>query len=336
MLTKRIWFAFFIAVFLSWPAPLVAQSTSGRSCDVPLVVTGFDRLTRTEEVVKNLRPDNLVIQVAGKPGILDAMGIDTGPKRVALILDASNRVPDDEQDFEAKMAARLLQGARPDDKFALLLEGEDSTSHAGEPWISSGQMVARLRELNSARPIRSQSNENVYDTVFAATRLFDPPAFGDSLFVFGHPEDAGSTADPDELLRVILKNGLRLFGISFRDPLQGRLPPGFNPNKPLPLDLLQLANPKLAQMSAATGYFFSFNSVRVFGYPHELELFESFLDELYEEAVQPYRLKIRLPNAQGPTDLNIAVLNHGEGWIIRSDNVHYPHSVFPCSQSTTP
>jgi hypothetical protein len=35
-------------------------------------------------------------------------------------------------------------------------------------------------------------------------------------------------------MSLILKNGLRFYGISFSDPLAGKLPPGFNLNHPLP------------------------------------------------------------------------------------------------------
>lgn len=330
MRTKRIWFAFCTAILMG-VAIVSAKAGAQSTCDVPLAVTGYDPATRVGALVRDLGPGDVDVTVAGKKSSLTRMEIDGGPKRVAIILDASKVLPDEEWSLETEMAARLLRLARPNDKFAVLLEGAEQVRGEHEPWMSPRQATAELRGLKSVRPVPSRRGADVLDTVFAASKLFDPQEFGDTIVVFGHPDGSGSRTDSDRLLDILLKRGIRLLGISFRDPLQGKLPLGFNPNKPLPPELMKLANPKLAQISAATGYFFSFYSTRVLSYPRQTELFEGYLDELYQEIAKPYRLNLRIPHGQGPEALHIEVLNPGK-WTIRADDLHYPRSIYPYSE----
>ena len=71
--------------------PSVSQSFGQQrpedSCDVPLVVTRFAPSSKTVELVKNLGPEDLTVQLGAVPGTLESVSIDDGPKRLALVLD---------------------------------------------------------------------------------------------------------------------------------------------------------------------------------------------------------------------------------------------------------
>ncbi len=318
---------FCLALYFLSPPQSLAQAGPQGTCDFPLVVAGWNRLTQTgNELLMDLHPEDLVIQFGATPATLESMSVDGGPKRVALVLDASPNVPDNEWNLEAQMAARFVEAARPEDRFLLLLEGVDS---GGGSFLPAEEIDSQLRELAFNRPSTGQSTERTYDTLFDAAQHFDPPAFGDAMVLFGHPEDVGSKTDPDQLLQVILSKGLRLYGFSFRDPLQGNLTPGLDLNKPLPASVRSLADPKLAQMSRETGYFVSFHSILSLSQPSQMRLFEGFLDDVYAGVAQPYRLRIRTPATQGPTALQIDVRN-AKDRVPRADRVYYPHSIYPC------
>ena len=256
----------------------------------------------------DLRPEDLVVHVGSDQGIVESMKVDGGPKRVALILDPSRNVPDQEWNLEAEMAARMVEIARPDDRFLLFLEGIDRPN---AQFLSPEETDRQLRAMTFNRPSTSDSTERAYDTLLDAVRRLDPPAFGDALILFGHAEDAESKTDPDQLLELILRSRQRLFGFSFREPM---------------------GDPKLDQMSRETGYFVSFHQVESLKEPLQMTLLNGFMSDVYAWIAQPYRLRIRPVRAKEAASLRIEVLNT-KVRVPRADAPYYPHMIYPCSDS---
>jgi len=178
--------------------------------------------------------------------------------------------PEDEWTFEVQMAAKLTEYARPEDRFAIVLGGAEGVGMAFESPANTRQ---RLKELKSSRPVAVDS-ARIYDALLAASSLLSPVRFGDTLFLFGRPEDLGSKADLNQITESILRNRLRLYGESFYDPLAAQLPSNFDPNKPIPS---AVSIPKLVNVSAATGYYISFHAAKTLNIPGQTRLFESFL-----------------------------------------------------------
>lgn len=295
-----------------------AQQRAMGACDVPLVVTNFDNV-----LLKYLGPRDLLVRLGAVPITLDTISVDGGPKRVALILDPSKNVPEDEWKLEIEMGVKFVGHARPDDKFVFLLVGTEVSTGA---YLSPTDVEEQLRKLASSRPPSPDSSERIYDALITAANRLDPPKFGDSLFLFGHHEDVDSKTDPNRLLEVILKNNLRFFGMSFADPLRGKVPPNFDPNKPLPANL---GPTTLEKMSSATGNYFSFHSVQALDHPGQRLLFEGFLGDLYARIAEPYRLRIPMSSVKGQTKLEISVTNMNDRKV-RTSGIYYPRFVYPC------
>jgi hypothetical protein len=75
-----------VALCLLLPLPGIeslAQQTPSESCDVPVVVTRFDAS------FQDLGTKDFVVRLGTTPVSLQSASVDRGPKRVALILDAS-------------------------------------------------------------------------------------------------------------------------------------------------------------------------------------------------------------------------------------------------------
>ncbi|MGH9712791.1 MAG: hypothetical protein ACRD5M_05770 [Candidatus Acidiferrales bacterium] len=108
-------------LFLASSSVFFAQQSPKQLCDVPLAVTHYVAVGASREVVRDLAPDDFLIRLGGAPATLESAAIDSGPKRLALILDASKNVPDDEWELQAQMAASLAERARPQDRLTLLL-----------------------------------------------------------------------------------------------------------------------------------------------------------------------------------------------------------------------
>jgi len=293
-----------------------AQQVATGSCDVPLVVADY-----YNQPVRNLTPADFSVRLAGMPTTIAGVSLDAGPKRIALVLDASSNIPEEEWKLETEMAAELVKHARANDQFALLLIGNKPSSGA---LSSPTEAAVGLQGLQSARP-KGEENERIYDALLDAANDLGPPQFGDTIFLFGHHQDLGSKTSLDQVQDLLLKNRLRLFCLSFADRLAG-LPPGFDLNKPLPKEF---RSTQLETLSADTGYFFSFHSVRSLGIRGQLPLFENFLSDLYAWIAEPYRLRFSTSSFDDGSHLEISVADM-EAHKINSRGVHYPHMVYPC------
>ena len=311
-----------VALCLLLPLPSlqsIAQGSPSESCDVPVVVTRFDTS------FQDLGTRDFLVHLGTNPVSLESASVDRDPKRVALILDASRYVLDNEWKVEAEMAADLVGHARPFDTFALLLVGMES---ATQSLLSPAEVREQLRELWSSRPPRTDSTERVYDALFAAAKRLDPPQFGDTLVLFGHMYDVGSKTDPDRLLGLVMRSKLRIIGIDFSDPLPTSLPPGFDPNNIPPESS---APKKLGEMTAETGYYFSYDAMEGLNRPGQMRLFESFLADLYKRISEPYRLRALAFASSGRVKLEITVANSADRKI-RPTDMHYPQFIFPCAK----
>jgi len=310
-----------LAIALLEPAWSFGQEVAAESCDVPVVVTHYDN-----KLDRELSPTDFSVHLGGAPKPVDSATIDESPRRVALILDASRNIPTDEWRLETEMAASFAEHARPRDQFAFLVIAAQGTV---DSFLSSGDTAERLRKLTGSRPAATEANERIYDALLAAAKRLDPPQFGDAIFLFGHHEDFGSATTSDEVLRLILKNRLRFYGMSFADRL-AKLPKGFDLNKPLPKGF---DRSNLELLSAETGYFFSFHSAQSVNYPGQMPLFKNFLADLYTWIAEPYRLKIPASAIKDKTQLEIAVTDL-ETRKIHKDGIHYPRSLYPCNAPT--
>jgi hypothetical protein len=311
-----------IAMSLLLPLPSLqsfGQQAPPESCDVPVVVTRFD--TSFQE----LSAKDFLVHLGTIPVTMEGATVDRSPKRVALILDASRYVPDNEWKVETEIAADLVGHARPFDSFAVIIvAGENAT----QGFLPPAEIREQLRGLWTSRPSRIDSSERVFDALSAAAKLLDPPQFGDSLVLFGHMNDVDSKTDPDRLQGVIMRNKLRVLGFDFSDPLPTPLPPGFDPNNIPP----ESSGPqKLEKMTTETGYYFSFDAMEGLNRPGQMRLFESFLGDLYRRISEPYRLRARAFASRNRVKLEITVAN-SEVRKIRPTDMHYPQFIFPCTR----
>ena len=305
-----------LALFFLQSSESFSQETAAGSCDVPVVVTGFNN-----ELVRNLAPSDFSVRLGDVPRAVDNASIDESPKRIVLILDASRDVPEDEWKLETEMAASFVGHARPKDQFALLVISAEGTAAS---FLSPDDVAGRLHKLADSRPAATDANERIYDTLLAAAKRLEPPQFGDAIFLFGHHEDFGSTATPGHVLELIQRNELRFYGMSFADRL-AKLPPDFDLNKPLPKGF---GPSKLEDLSYETGYFFSFHAVHDLKLQGQMSLLEDFLADLYAWIAEPYRLGIPASAIKDKTTLEIAVTKMEARKI---HDIHYPHTLFPCA-----
>ena len=183
-----------------------------------------------------------------------------------------------------------------------------------------------LRELKKHRPATTDSGEHTYDALIEAASRLSPSAFGDSILLFGHDEDSGSQASPDQVQELLLRRGLRLYGFSFTTPasIRGKT---FDPNKPVPKEW---GPSRLARLAGVTGFPFSFHSLEVLAIKGQIPLLESFLADVYRGIAEPYRIELKASTIPSPGALKIEVNGAKERGIVARD-VRYPQSIYPCA-----
>lgn len=304
MSQRRLLLIFGVAFWL-YGSKLNAQAVSD-PCDVPVVVADY-----FNQPVRDLAPADFSVRVHDVATPAASASVDAGPKRIAIVIDASRNVPADEWKFETESAAEFVKHARPGDRFTFSVIGADA-SPVG--LLSSSEILERLQGLSG------KTNERIYDALLAAGRRLDPPQFGDAVVLFGHHEDTGSEATADDLRNLMVKNAVRFFAVTFANPL----PPGFDLRKPVPKSSLS----NLQLLTAETGFFFSFHPIPALNMPGQLPLFENFLSDVYTWIAEPYRLT--LPRPANPAKLEITV-SEMETRRVHRDGIHYPRSLYPCS-----
>lgn len=306
MSRKRLWVIVGVAICL-YGAELNAQGTRAESCDVAIAVTDY-----YNQLVRNLAPADFSVRLDDVATPVASASMDAGPKRIAIVIDASRNVPEEEWKFETKMAAEFVRHARPGDRFVFSVIGADASP---AELLSSSEVAERLQGLGN------KTSEKIYDALLAAAKSLDPPQFGDAVILFGHPEDTGSETSADDLQRLIVKNRVRFFAVSFSNPL----PPGFDVRKPVPMASLS----KLQLLSTETGLFFSFHPVASLNMPGQLALFENFLSDVYTWIAEPYRLTLPRPAGRESAKLEV-VVSDMETRRVHREGIHYPRSLYPC------
>jgi hypothetical protein len=313
---KRAWLIVGAAICLCG-ATLNAQTPGAGSCDMPVVVADY-----LNQPVRNLLPTDFSARLDGSITPVAGASIDAGPKRISIVVDASSKVPAEEWKLEAELAPELVSHARPGDQLFLVVVGNESASGA---FASSAELTARLRDIGTSRQ-NGATDEKIYDALAEAARHLNAAQFGDTIFLFGHYQDSGSTTSLDTLRNLILEKRLRFFGMSFQDRFAD-IPGGFKPNKPIP----GFHSAALESLSGETGYYFSFRAVRDLAYPGQLPLFKNFLSDVYTWMAEPYRVQISTPATGAGRTLEMSISGM-EARKVNKNGLHYPHTLYSCTQ----
>ena len=289
------------------------QPLTGASgpCDFPFVATHYDA-NHAQTVIPDIDPADFSGRLNDTYVTVRSAGIDSGPKQVGVVIDASRSIPDDEWERQTELAANFIQRARPEDSIFVFLAGIDTEP---ERVASPSTTAERLRKLMFSHPPVSDSAERNYDALFATAASMQPPHFGDTLILFGHPGDVGSSVSADKLEDSILANRIRFIVISFSTTTFGK-------------------SPRLDAVTRETGYYIEYHDTLSLNQPGQIVLMEGYLRDLYEWIAAPYRLNIEPSNLKSPAELTI-YLSDAAQRNIRDFEIHYPRKIYPCSASTT-
>ncbi len=282
-------------------------------CDLSFVATHYSGTYQSQTVVPDIPASDFSARLDAAYVNIWSAGIDAGPKQIGIVIDASRAIPDDEWERQIQVAANFIEHARPQDSLSVFLASVDV---APEKVASPSTTAERLRRLMFSHPSASDSTERNYDALLATAASMQPPHFGDTLMLFDHAEDTGSSTNSDRLQGLILKNRMRFIVLSFSTATLGK-------------------SPRLDAVTRDTGYFIGYHDALSLNQPGQIVLMENYMRDLYGWIAGPYRLRVESTDVKTPADLTV-YLSDASQRNIRDFEIHYPRRIYPCSAAATP
>jgi len=262
--------------------------------------------------------------------------LDTRPRRMVIVLDASGSMTKPVANWDAvqALAEDALRFAPSGSSMALVVF---STTVMHKTGLESGpgQLARRLalhaQEIN--RPRKGFGKTALWDAIQAGLADLDPPQQGDIIYAITDGGDNASKARPTEVQRALLRAGVRLFAFLMMEPLftRQRTPEeAYGPGE-------------LAEIVEATGGdLFALLAGRTLLDTRDSRArgrWASILaaaTRMYEEMWWFYRIEIRLPSGvDKPRDWKLEVTDE-KGRARRDLKVHYTRRLLPCSAVATP
>lgn len=182
----------------------LAQSQGCSSVEVPVgVVNG------SGESFHGLSSSDFSAHAGKKAVALKTMKFDDGPRRIVLVVDGSKKLSAETRKAEELMVQTILDAARPQDTFAMVVaRGPETVVKFGES--RSAYIEAVPREGAS----RHGKEGGVLDAVMRGIGLFGDPQPGDSLVVIAADLDGSRSTNPKLVAKALDQRHIRMFGLA--------------------------------------------------------------------------------------------------------------------------
>ena len=307
---------------------LWAQATPCLKRTVEANVVGYAGGTRPAFMASNFRG-----QFRNKPVKILSADLDTKPRRIVLLLDASGSMVGPSEEGKWKIALNVARDAAeklpPQHSLALIVFAEKLVQSVGSEQSRQAilQQLSQIEPGEKALPKGSRRTA-LWDALQEGLNVLGSPQRGDVLYAITDGGDNASSTRPKEVERALLGAGVRLFAFL---PLLPQGPPTPEETEG-PNTLLSLANHTggilLADPVSPPPLQISLVPRREPLSPKELR---TALDSLYVAMTSFYRLDIELPQ---PVDkmrtwkLELANLPSNTK---EHPELAYPRELLPCS-----
>jgi hypothetical protein len=280
---------------------------------------------------QGLSPANFRAKLHGHDVEILSASIDTSPRRIVLLLDASGSMmyPDGGGwKTERTISEYLTRFAPPRASISFMgftgmvldTEGFDENPQA---LLKNLSVLVRVCE----RPQKARRTA-LFDAIMSARDLLRAPNLGDVICALTDARDTVSRTEPKKLQEELLRTGVRLFGVVIAAPWgRARTP--------------EEDSSQFDSLVRATGG--SELVLRLGGWsptnPHiEAKTKEDSLDlalhRLLEQMGEFYRFELALPETvDKPTKWKLEVIDAG-GKPMREVEVHYPQELMPCAKAS--
>jgi hypothetical protein len=260
--------------------------------------------------------------------------IDTGPRHIVLLLDASGSMMGEKKWKTAKSFSEDLIRFAPPQAFIaqIAFSGSvlDTEGFAQDPRTLLERLGALVKVCEQPRKTRPTA---LYDAVASALGTPEGLGFGDIIYAVTDGVDNKSQSQPKRVEADLLRAGVRLFSvlIDYDLAMRGRvLVDAEGPDRLLSVVEATGGNVLTLPYAAASESIpLSHIKARTFG-----EKIDLALSRLREQMGEFYRVDLRLPvTVDKPTQWKLEVIDE-KGKPNREVEVHYPQQLMPCAKAS--
>ncbi|HYX52286.1 MAG TPA: hypothetical protein VE783_02475 [Candidatus Limnocylindrales bacterium] len=160
------------------------------------------------EAFRGLTPASFTAQVGGNRESLTSMSFDEGPRRVVLIVDASRKLSDDTRKAERLLVETLLNSARKEDSYALIV------ARGAEQTVKFGEDRKSIVDAVPLEPSGKSTKGGVLDAVMQGITLLGPAQPGDSILVIAADLEGNKTTSARKVTRALHDHRIRMLGLA--------------------------------------------------------------------------------------------------------------------------
>lgn len=198
-------------------APLCAQQDACMQRSISVNV-----LTIDGKMVTGLDAANFQASYRHKPVRIVSATMDTQPRRIVVIIDASGSMlgPTADWNLALNVADELLAHIPRENSIALVVFSSQ-IERTIELTTDRKKLIDELAVLRSARKVMQKDKNRrtaLWDAIHESVTLFGSPREDDVIYVISDGEDNSSHIRREELGRFLLSSGVRLFALELADP----------------------------------------------------------------------------------------------------------------------
>jgi hypothetical protein len=202
-------FLMLIRLLTSFGVLLIGLSgigTAQEACKTEELPVGV--ISVTGEIFRGLAAEDFSGHIQKKPVGLKSLTYDDGPRRVVIVLDASQKLSADTRKAEATLVETMLATARPEDSFALLPARGPGRE---VDFTTDRQAITAAIGGSSGKQGREPG---VLDAVMAGIERFGAPQSGDAIVVIAAELEGNHKANAKTVARALQEHHIRMFGLA--------------------------------------------------------------------------------------------------------------------------
>jgi len=286
---------------------------------------------REWNLVQGLSAANFRGKLRGREVEILSAFIDTSPRRIVLLLDASGSMIQEQWEAAKSISKDLIWFAPARASIAQMAFSETVLDTVGFDQDQPALLKHLADLLKLCEQPRKTRRTALFDAIANARGTFGRFEFGDVIFAVTDGGDNRSRTEPKRAEGDLLQGGVRLFCA---------LLPGEAYGTRARVSAESEGANRLVSMVEVTGgdmlavpYSAASEPYRYIKAKTKDEAVSVALRRLFEEVGTPYRLELRLPvTLDKPTKWNLDVIE-ANGKPGRRVEVHYPQQLMPCGEA---
>jgi hypothetical protein len=285
--------------------------------------------------VQGLSAANFRGNLRGHDVEIVSASIDTSPRHIVLLLDASGSMAESSEAWHASksLSEDLIRFSPPHASIAQMAFSKTILDTAG----FDQDRLALLKRLAVLVKVCEQPRKTrrtaLFDAISSGVGALGVSDFGDVIYAVTDAKDNESQAQVKRVEQDLLGTAVRLFSvvITYGDEMEGRV-----------LEEIGARNRFLSMVEATGGNVLAlpygpasdpiplaYIKAKTMG-----DRIDLALHRLYEQMGEFYRLDLRLPvTVDKPTEWKLEVIDE-HGRPNRRVEVHYPHQLMPCAKAS--